>query len=270
MMALRLTPDWMHNIRSLSWSLPRVDGLPVDEVPVRLCLVLGTTWMAYWFAQVLNDYSDVEADRVNGQPNLFASDALPGRVVWASAAAVLAGGLAGSLSLGFLPFRLFVTAVLLSVSYSIPPVRLKKCPGLSALNLSAYWTVIFGYGFAWLSDWHWPEFLPLRLWWAPIIAIPLGLQVKDLKDADGDRRTCVWSLPTLLGPVRGKRVVIACVFVSFTMAALWLPHPIVRVLSALLAVAISWAVWRMSAINAYRSCVAAAILLGTVVVATYR
>lgn len=265
-LAYRVAPHLTQNIRSLSFDRFDVVALPLDEIPVRLALLGTTSLLAYWLAQVLNDRFDIDADLLNAQRNLFTGTALSRRAIWVSGAVAAALGLAGALSMGWLPFSFYSGAVLLAAAYSVPPFRLKRVPLLSAFTLSAICALMLLYGFTILPTYHMARLFPRGLLWILFLALPLGMQVKDLKDRAGDRATGTWSLPSLLGPVRAKRLLVLLVFVAFLIPVFVVSGKAVAGASAALALLCALAVGCLNARQAHGVCIGATVVMAVAIV----
>ena len=102
--------------------------------------------------------------------------------------------------------------------YSAPPLRLKRffpfsaaiigiqallafLAGASSLQASATGTVVLSPSILWLI----------------FISFFLSSNIKDLKDADGDRRTGILAIPVLLGEGTGRKAVAFLVFLSYCL-----------------------------------------------------
>jgi 4-hydroxybenzoate polyprenyltransferase len=136
---------------------------------------------------------------------------------------------------------------------------LKRIPLLSSVVLAAAWIAMFATGFSLLTDAHLRDNFPKSLFWLLLISLPLGLQVKDLKDVEGDCRVGVWTMPVLLGPVWGRIWCAVSAVVAFALPAFGLDRlPCVSLACAVFA---GWAVLTQPPARAHRWLCGAAILL---------
>jgi len=265
-LAYSIAPGLTRNIRSLSFDRFDIRAMPIDEMPVRFGLLALTSFFAYWFAQVVNDRFDIEADLSNKQRNLFVCSNLPAKKIWISAVAALILGIVGALSMGLVPFYFYAPTLLLALVYSMPPLRLKRIPVLSGLTLGIICTLMVFYGFTVLPTYHLTRLFPRELFWILLLALPLGIQVKDMKDYVGDKKTQTWSLPVIFGPVWGKRMIMLSIFIAFLIPGLLIPGKYALFASCILAPLAVVAVWRLRPRYANILCIFACILMALVIV----
>jgi len=209
----------MNNVRSLTLTQYGVRSLPVEEIPVRIILTLLSTAFAFIFAQMVNDWYDRETDRINGQPNFFnRGDLSPGIIgLYGTICGIWA--LASGLSMGWPPFLFIASSIAGSIVYSAKPLRLKRAPFLSSVLVSLICGLLILYGFSFLPNSFFKRLFPQKLVWIILAALPLGLQVKDLKDIEGDRATGIWTVPVLLDRSWGIRVGTLLSIAGFILAA---------------------------------------------------
>ena len=268
-LAYSVAPGLTRNIRSLSFDRFDVRAVPVDEMPVRFGLFVLTSFFAYWFAQVVNDRFDIEADLSNKQTNLFVCSNLPAEKIWISAVSALILGIVGALSMGLVPFCFYAPTLLLALIYSMPPLRLKRFPVLSGLTIGLICMLMVFYGFTVLPTHHLIRLFPRELFWILLLALPLGIQVKDMKDYIGDKKTRMWSLPVLFGPVWGKRIIMISIFVAFLIPGFLVSGQLVLFASFLLGLLAVLAVWGLSPKYANKFCMFACILMALVIIIRY-
>jgi 4-hydroxybenzoate polyprenyltransferase len=199
LLARKLGPSLMKNIRSLTLTQYGSRAVPVEEIPVRIILTLASTASAYIFAQMINDWFDRETDRINNQKNIFNLGILPSGTIRAYGTICGIWALSSGLSMGWIPFVFIATSIAGSIIYSAKPIRLKRLPVLSSVVISLICGMLIGYGFSFLPNHHIKRLFPRNLIWIILTALPLGLQVKDLKDMAGDHATGIWTIPVLFG-----------------------------------------------------------------------
>jgi len=199
LVARKVGPSLMNNVRSLTLTQYGVRGLPVDEIPVRVLLTLASTAFAFIFAQMVNDWYDRETDRINGQPNFFNGGILLSGTIGAYGGACGIWALMSGLSMGWMPFLFIASSIIGSIMYSARPLRLKRAPLLSSVLVSLICGLLILYGFCFIPNALLKRLFPQKLVWIILAALPLGLQVKDLKDIAGDRATGIFTIPVLFG-----------------------------------------------------------------------
>jgi 4-hydroxybenzoate polyprenyltransferase len=206
LLARKVAPSLMNNVRGLTLTQYGIRALLVDEIPVRILLTLASTAFAFIFAQIVNDWYDRETDRINGQPNFFNRGVLSPGIIGLYGTICGIWALASGLSMGWPPFLFIASSIAGSIVYSAKPVRLKRAPLLSSVLVSLICGLLILYGFCFLPSFHLKRLFPQKLVWIILAALPLGLQVKDLKDIAGDRATGIWTIPVLFGMRWGIRV----------------------------------------------------------------
>jgi len=99
--------------------------------------------------------------------------------------------------------------------YSMPPMRLKRMPVLSKLfiSLNSLLMLILG-KFTLTGKFSVPPDLALYF----LVCITLVINFIDLKDVEGDKKAGVNTIPTLLGPRIGKKVIGAFFILSYVLA----------------------------------------------------
>jgi len=125
------------------------------------------------------------------------------------------------------------------------------------------------YGFTVLPTHHLIRLFPRELFWILLLALPLGIQVKDMKDYIGDKKTRMWSLPVLFGPVWGKRIIMISIFVAFLIPGFLVSGQLVLFASFLLGLLAVLAVWGLSPKYANKFCMFACILMALVIIIRY-
>ena len=186
-------------------------------------VALGTILAIAVYGFVLNDLTDIEADRASGQPNRMASVGPSGRALALGlplVAAVLLEWRAGDAVM-----RTLTTAnLLLPTLYSVPPVRLKArgiwgalvdATGVHALPMALVtWTVTRE---ALADDPRAVAFLALAIGWA-FLAGFRNIIVHQARGIHGDRLALVRTFIASIGAAAGRRLVWRFVFPAELMA----------------------------------------------------
>jgi 4-hydroxybenzoate polyprenyltransferase len=148
-------------------------------------------------AQVLNDFIDIEGDRITKPRNpLIRGIERKYYVVWGVCLTTLC--LAISSMINFSAFLIMIAFLMLSVIYSAPPVRLKRIPVISTFMLSVSVILILALGFSVFYGNRALNELPLAIIIPTLVSITLGFSTKDIKDLKGDKADGVLTLPGLL------------------------------------------------------------------------
>lgn len=156
----------------------------------------------------VNQIEDVAVDRVN-KPHLplaagELSVAAARRIVAASAGLVLLL----ALTQGSVELVAVLTAMAIGTAYSLPPVRLRRFPALAAASISIVRALVVNLG----VYWHFADSLggrpelsavPGTIVALTLFVLPFSFAIavlKDVPDADGDRRFGIPTFTLRLGP----------------------------------------------------------------------
>ena len=101
--------------------------------------------------------------------------------------------------------------------YSAPPLRLKRIPGVQSILVAFATVAIFVGGFFLLSASQTADLLPLDLTLMILLIFALVVNVKDLKDIDGDRAAGIATLPVILGMEKAQQVIGTFIAASFLL-----------------------------------------------------
>jgi homogentisate phytyltransferase/homogentisate geranylgeranyltransferase len=197
----------------------------------------------------LNQLEDIEIDRVN-KPflPLAAGDLTPaqGRAIVA-AAGVLPVALA--LTQGTVELAGVLAGLLVGVAYSSPPLRLKRYPALAALSISGVRAVVVNLVvFLHFSGGE----VIAPVWALTLFVLPFSFAIavlKDVPDAEGDRRFRIATFTLRLGPRRAVAMGMGALSVAYVAMAIAGPlvldgvQPVVLAATHLAALALLWH-WR--------------------------
>ena len=200
----------------------------------------------------VNQLEDVEIDRLN-KPFLPLA---AGDLTRATARrVVLACGLVPvllALSQGAVETVAVLAGLAVGTVYSVPPLRLKRFPVLAALSITAVRSVVVNLGVALhfsqsLGGGAWS--VPAAVWALTVFVLPFSFAIailKDVPDAEGDRRFRIATFTLRLGVRRVLRIGLAALTVAYLGMALAGPllleetQPIVLAVTHLAALAVLW------------------------------
>ena len=106
--------------------------------------------------------------------------------------------------------------------YSTPPLRLKQYVGLSSGLIAFASLMVTMAGFVCSGERALAQF-PSPVLWYCLTALTCGVNFKDIKDYEGDRRAGMQTIVTLFGLRAGKIIIAVLVAVGFFMAP-WIFH----------------------------------------------
>ena len=190
-----------------------------------LTLVAGAAVNVYIVG--LNQCEDVEIDRINKPGLPIAAGRLSLRVAWliVAACAVLALGMA--LSQGWVETVAVAVALAIGTAYSSPPLRLKRYPALAAASISLVRALVVNLGvylhFA-SSLGGRPEVsaLPAAIVALTLFVLPFSFAIavlKDVPDAEGDRRFRIGTFTVRLGADAAFRMGMAALVTGYLAMA---------------------------------------------------
>jgi len=196
----------------------------------------------------VNQIEDVEIDRVN-KPflPLAAGDmtiAAARRIVAACAVIPVVLGL----SQGAIETVAVLAGLAVGTAYSVPPLRLKRFPVLAALSITLVRSLVVNLGVAL----HFGATVPEAVWALTLFVLPFSFAIailKDVPDAEGDRRFRIATFTLRLGAERVQWIALGALTAAYLGMALAGPialetcQPVVLAGTHLAALA---ALWRMS------------------------
>jgi homogentisate phytyltransferase/homogentisate geranylgeranyltransferase len=229
-------------------------GMAVGDGLGDLALTLLAAALVNLYIVGLNQLEDIEIDRINKpQLPLAAGDMTvrQGRwiVGWSAA-----GAIAMAWTQGWVELAAVAGAIAIGTAYSSPPLRLKRFPAVAALSISIVRAVVVNLG-VYL---HFADSLGGRGEWSaipgPILALTLFVLpfsfaiavLKDVPDAEGDRRFRIATFTVLLGPRRALAIGLAALTAGYLGMAVLGPlalsgaQPWVLAAGHLLALAAVW------------------------------
>ena len=200
----------------------------------------------------LNQLEDVEIDRINKpQLPLASGDLTPaqGRAIVA-AAGVLPVVLA--LTQGPIEVVMVLAALAIGTAYSSPPLRLKRFPAAAAASISIVRAAVVNLGvylhFAGAFA-HTHAVAP-SVWALTLFVLPFSFAIavlKDVPDAEGDRRYRILTFTVRLGAGRAKAMGMGALTVAYLGMAIAGPllvthaQPVVLAVTHLAALGLLWA-----------------------------
>jgi homogentisate phytyltransferase/homogentisate geranylgeranyltransferase len=200
----------------------------------------------------VNQLEDIEIDRVN-KPflPLAAGDmtVATGRRVVAICGLV---PVALALTQGAVETVAVLAGLAVGTAYSVPPLRLKRYPALASLSITLVRSVVVNLGVALhftrsLGDGGWT--VPESVWALTLFVLPFSFAIailKDVPDAEGDRRFRIATFTLRVGPGRVLAIGLAALSVAYLGMALAGPflldscQPLVLATTHLAALALLW------------------------------
>jgi homogentisate phytyltransferase / homogentisate geranylgeranyltransferase len=191
---------------------------------------LAWTLLAAWCVNVfivgINQLEDVEIDRVNKPFLPVASGELSVPAARRLVAACAVVPIALALTQGLVELAGVVAGLVVGTAYSVPPLRLKRFPTLAALSITGVRAVVVNIVIALhfsRSLGGEPGTVPGPVWALCLFVIPFAFAIailKDLPDAEGDRRHRIATFTLRLGPRRVLAIAMAALTAGYLGMAL--------------------------------------------------
>lgn len=185
-----------------------------------ICLLIS--WTSLWmYAVHNNDIADIKIDRVSNierplvRNDITEKDMLETGYLW------LAVALLGAWGAGFYPFFMSLIYIATSHIYSTPPLRLRRFPLIPSflIGIASLTTILAGFFF--ISTNKQIQTFPVSLAVGIIIMVTLAINVKDVKDIEGDKADGIITIPILFKN-NGVKIVGLCFAVSFLLVPIFL------------------------------------------------
>jgi homogentisate phytyltransferase/homogentisate geranylgeranyltransferase len=211
---------------ALAWAIFARAGVALGGAGDYLAIVatLAATFFAFQASVWLNDIFDVDADRIAEPGRPLPAGTVDRGLAVRLALTFAATALLFALNVKYATFLTLALALVASLLYSAPPLRLKRFPIVGTLTLGAASLLAALTGFSVLAEERAFVIFPAGLAWLLVLSFGAAFSAKDLKDTEGDRATGTYSFPVLLGPARGKAIVAVLVFVGYLLVPLLLPY----------------------------------------------
>jgi 4-hydroxybenzoate polyprenyltransferase len=179
--------------------------------------ILLVSWYGDWmFAVHTNDIADVGIDTVSNSDRPITGGKLSAEEMKQIACIWLLISLVGSFIVGYYPFFMNLVFLFAYYIYSMPPLRLKRVPMLSSFLISIACLSSILCGFFWLSvDKNFGNF-PMLTALGIMIIFTFFMNVRDIKDVEGDRAEGIQTLPVIFKK-NGIKIVGLLLSISFLL-----------------------------------------------------
>jgi 4-hydroxybenzoate polyprenyltransferase len=185
-------------------------------------LTLLISWYGAWmFAVHTNDVADISIDKISNPNRPITGETVTLEEMSGSAYIWLMISLLGSWSAGYYPFFMNLVFTASYYIYSVPPLRFKRIPIVSSFLISIACLSSVLAGFFFLSADKTFHLFPPLLVIGIIVMFTLGVNIRDMKDIEGDKEEGILTLPVIFGNY-GKKVVGGMLALSFMLAPIFL------------------------------------------------
>ena len=181
-------------------------------------LLIFSVVLAWLTSVVINDIYDTSIDALTNLDRPLIKKNIPHQTFLAYGIfffffSLLFAGIVSPTAL----FLIFLYQVFAYV-YSAPPLRLKRLPLLATLLAAFANILIFALGYITLSQEKSLTTLPTSILLYLLLALTIGLCLKDFKDIAGDAKDHVFTLPVLFGETRAKYILASLIFCIFALS----------------------------------------------------
>lgn len=205
-----------------------------------LFLAITCVWT---FSLTTNDRNDVEVDKISNSDRLLITGVFTTKEYDALSGLAVVIALVSSWAVGYNFFVLILASLILSYLYSNYPTRLRRFPFVSSFLMSLGTAFIVLAGFLLFAPAQDFASFPINFFVLMIFVVALIINIKDIKDIEGDSKNGIYTVPTIFGDKRGK-IIIALMFVLS-----YLLFPIILHSKALVVTAIIFSVFTWLLIN---------------------
>jgi chlorophyll/bacteriochlorophyll a synthase len=183
----------------------RLAAEPLQNIAARVALAALCAMILNAASNSINQLFDLEIDRINKPHRPLPSGSLTKTQVLVWSAIFYITALIVAWPLGLLFFLAIVVTTMLTLAYSVPPLRLKRRPVLSNLTIAAARGLLLPVvGYAALAT---PD--NIEIWYLAVTSAVFifGAAIaKDFGDTEGDLAGAVVTLPILLGAEKAARL----------------------------------------------------------------
>lgn len=192
-------------------------GLTGDYLSLIICaLVLAIN---FWLAVGVNDLADIKGDRISNPERPLVKEKISTAEQKFINLGLFFFLITGALLLNYLVFILMLLYQFIYYIYSAPPLRLKRCLGISSVLVGLNAVLVFMAGFFLVSELEFHDF-PMAMFWLLLIIYSLIVNVKDIKDEAGDKADHIKTIITVFGLIKGKKIIAYLSILALLLVAL--------------------------------------------------
>jgi len=199
------------------------DNLAINLFSIFAILSLMVAILLAWKASVIvNDLYDLETDNITNSNRPLPKSIFNFKEYAGLGVTCFLFSLAGGLAVNFKFAILLLVYQILAWFYSAPPFRLKRFPLIATFVSSWASLAVLFMGFLVFSGENNIQGLSWRIIFLFMLALTLGLPIKDFKDIEGDRKMGVFTIPVIFGEELGRIIIGAGIFLSFISSIFFL------------------------------------------------
>lgn len=199
-------------------------------------IVTSCVWI---FSLTTNDRNDIEIDKISNQSRLLVKNIFEPREFTALAIISFVFAIIASFALGYNFSLLTLGNFVLAYLYSYEPLRLRRFPLVAPLMMSLGISFLVLFGFLLFSPSGTFVDFPTAVLVLIVFSMALIINVKDVKDIEGDSKNGIYTIPTLFGDKRGKIIISLLFLISYLLFPIIL-HEKQLILTAIIFSTFTW------------------------------
>lgn len=185
-------------------------------------VVLALSWFsACMYAIHVNDVADVDIDVISNPDRPLPQKTISVGTMRDIGFVWLLLSLVGAYLVGYYAFFMNIVFTSAYYLYSAPPLRLKRTPIFSSFLISLACLATILAGFFFVSPNKMLDAFPMLYAIGIVVVLTLGVNIRDIKDTEGDRVAGIQTIPVIFGAY-GKQVVGALLALSFLLVPIFL------------------------------------------------
>lgn len=203
-------------------------------------IVLTISWYSAWmYAVHTNDIVDQSIDKISSPDRpLITREISPVEMKQAGVVWLLVA-IFGAFSVGYVPLFFILIFTAAYYIYSANPLRLKRIPVLSSFLISCACLATVMAGFFFLSENKTSVIFPVGLAMGLIVIFTLAVNVRDIKDIEGDKLAGINTLPVIFEK-RGRQIVGIMLGLSFLLVPIVLSNPLLVIIALPTSIGAFW------------------------------
>lgn len=176
--------------------------------------------LSFWLAVGINDQADLKTDSISNPDRPLVKKTITDKEQNAINLFLFIAIIIGSLLINCWVLILLLLFQGIYFIYSSPPFRLKRAFGLSSLLVGLNALVITMAGFYFISPQQFLISFPKNVLIMILFGFTLGVNIKDIKDYEGDKADDINTIPVVFGLLWGKRIIAALASLALLAVAL--------------------------------------------------
>lgn len=202
--------------------------------------IVAISWFSAWMFSVhTNDIADIEIDTISNSNRPLVQKIISVETMRDISYIWLVSSIIGSYIISHFVFFMNIVYLSAYYVYSSPPLRLKRIPIFSSFLISIACLSTVLAGFFLISPDKTLSAFPITYAIGIIILFTLGVNIRDIKDIEGDASLGIPTLPILFGAY-GKKVVGLLLALSFLLTPIFFPLFVTHIVSIPFAILGYW------------------------------